>query len=468
MIVQHMYHDMSFDSPFLVVYIGTSLFTIFLPSRWVYEKWGPIFHKLLRVGCCGGDDNNNNNSHNNTDDDVDAVVIIPWRNNHDRSRSSYNDQEVFTEDAEFMPMSRGEEEEDVDTTISSNRHNSSTSTLEIRPPSPLYTAQLQLLSHIDHIYMASKIAPLWFISNYSYAISLHWTTIASSTVLASMGSIFAFLFATCTRYGDERLTRGKVVGVTLCFMGGVATAWADVGGGSLLSSSVVDNRENNNENRILLHRLLQHSADLANSNSSIRWTLVGDVAGLLSAMGYGAYTVLLRHVCPKDENRMSMQLLFGYVGLLNMMALFPVALWLILTPNHDRQSSEEEDEENNNSGQHAATTLTWTIFLYLIGMGLVDNVISDYLWARAVILTSATVASVGLGLTIPMAFLADKVMGSNSQTHLGDVIGALCVLSGFVFVNIREEEMVFSRINSLPENNRTSVDEEKEEEDTQF
>ncbi len=41
------------------------------------------------------------------------------------------------------------------------------------------------------------------------------------------------------------------------------------------------------------------------------------------------YTVLLRQVCPKDEDRMSMQLLFGYVGLLNMISHFPVAVWLV-------------------------------------------------------------------------------------------------------------------------------------------
>ena len=35
------------------------------------------------------------------------------------------------------------------------------------------------------------------------------------------------------------------------------------------------------------------------------------------------------------------------------------------------------------------------IFLFLILKGLLDNVISYYLWARAVILTSATVASGG-------------------------------------------------------------------------
>jgi hypothetical protein len=76
-----------------------------------------------------------------------------------------------------------------------------------------------LLSHLDHLSMASRVVSLWFLSNYSYTVSLRWTSISSSTVLSSMGSIFAFGFATCTQYGDERVTRWKVVGVTLC--GGV-------------------------------------------------------------------------------------------------------------------------------------------------------------------------------------------------------------------------------------------------------
>ncbi len=77
-----------------------------------------------------------------------------------------------------------------------------------------------LLSHLDHLSMTTCVVPLWFLSNYLYAVSLWWTSISSSMVLASMGSIFAFGFATCTRYGDERVTRWKVVGMTLCFMGG--------------------------------------------------------------------------------------------------------------------------------------------------------------------------------------------------------------------------------------------------------
>ena len=100
-----------------------------------------------------------------------------------------------------------------------------------------------------------------------------------------------------------------------------------------------------------------------------------------------------------------------------------------------------EDGADDGIATTTTTTLTRTIFLFLILKGLLDNVISDYLWARAVILTSATVASVGLGLTIPMAFVADSIMGNTEEKrHLGDVLGAMCVLFGFVFVNIDGEE----------------------------
>jgi solute carrier family 35 protein F5 len=80
--------------------------------------------------------------------------------------------------------------------------------------------------------------------------------------------------------------------------------------------------------------------------------------------------------------------------------------------------------------------MTWSIFLFLVLKGLLDNVLSDYLWARAVILTSATVASVSVGLTIPMAFAADILMGNDDSHGKGDILGAVLVLIGFVFVNI--------------------------------
>lgn len=73
--------------------------------------------------------------------------------------------------------------------------------------------------------------------------------------------------------------------------------------------------------------------------------------------------------------------------------------------------------------------------------GLSNNVISDYLWARSVLLTSSTVATVGLSLTIPMAMAADFVFQSESPTVLS-AVGAGLVILGFCLVNIGKETEV--------------------------
>eukprot|EP00581_Thalassiosira_minuscula_P007901 CAMPEP_0183711618 /NCGR_PEP_ID=MMETSP0737-20130205/7091_1 /TAXON_ID=385413 /ORGANISM="Thalassiosira miniscula, Strain CCMP1093" /LENGTH=611 /DNA_ID=CAMNT_0025940175 /DNA_START=152 /DNA_END=1983 /DNA_ORIENTATION=+ len=562
MVVQHLYNDMAFDSPFLIVYIGTSLFSIFLPIRLGYERYGKC---LSRRCCCCCKPSGSNVDKVEEGDEENEIVIIPWRNtNNDTaiiasaSSSSMQDDAYDCEgdglvslsdhntDVELHPLPRNSSHSDdhrsnkhdshkhngidnyheqhhqqqqqstpaaVDheddysftndyciqhyqpsrshSTLSSDSVQSNLSNGTNGTTTPSSSSHHYLLSHIDHIEMAKQVAPLWFLSNYFYAMSLKWTTIASSTVLASMGSIFAFLFATCSRFGDERVTKGKLLGVVLCFLGGVATTWTDVGSESDTATTTgnIDgmmtdaadyyhdgqeyaDAESNNPHRQLSHYLrllrhrppmhLPHISDLEEENSSLL-ILLGDLAGLFSAIGYGAYTVLIRHLCPKDEDRMSMQLLFGYIGLWNMILLLPVAIWVNFSSSsssmengssdyhdpspQDSSSSEWElspstDDTAMDTAAEATTvhtTLTWSIFLFLLLKGLLDNVLSDYLWARAVILTSATVASVGVGLTIPMAFVADWIMGNDDETtgmQAGEVAGAVFVLLGFLFVNV--------------------------------
>ena len=458
---------MAFHSPFLIVYIGTSLFSVFIPIRVGYERYGNngggvVMNRCARRVCCRicfADDDNEVNS----DDEIEQVVVIPWKSiqpiEHDydnggnemetfeTNSNGYHD-EIDTDDVSYEPHGYEEPINGNNSSIArnSNNHNHNTDA-----PGYNNKQQLLLLSHQDHISMATKVAPIWFLSNYFYAMSLQYTSIASSTVLASMGSIFAFGFATCSKFGDERVTLNKLVGVALCFAGGVATAYVDVNNNGY---SDIAEEEDDDTRRILQHHIIQrvlipHISDIT-TNKPLVQSLLGDLAGLLSAIGYGAYTVLLRYLCPKDENRMSMQLFFGYVGLLNMMVLLPVALWVIFVSSNNNTDNSEQGmssssssaynnpRQNDTEEDYVHTTLTWTIFLFLILKGLLDNVLSDYLWARAVILTSATVASVGVGLTIPMAFMADWIMGNDTGT--GGIIPAVFVTLGFVFVNIGSDK----------------------------
>lgn len=90
------------------------------------------------------------------------------------------------------------------------------------------------------------------------------------------------------------------------------------------------------------------------------------------------------------------------------------------------------------SGSEHFKHLTWTVFGYMCISGLFNNVISDYLWARSVVLTSSTVATVGLSITIPLAMVSDLLVHHEAPTALSGV-GATLVIIGFCLVNLTRE-----------------------------
>lgn len=70
--------------------------------------------------------------------------------------------------------------------------------------------------------------------------------------------------------------------------------------------------------------------------------------------------------------------------------------------------------------------------------GFADTVLADYFWARAVVLTSPTVATIGMSITIPIAILTDYIIKGVQATWVS-VLGAMCVVAGFVLVNLAPE-----------------------------
>lgn len=450
-LAQYLYQNLNFNSPFLLTYIGTSLFVIMIPSRLLWERrvWQSLLRRFSNDASNDYDGYSRTSTGSNSDTAAVEVhpVIIPWthqlpkteRRASDRFRASIEmgQGEGRRQEHQGIQDNDGNPPFEKRTSVTSlplERRNRSRSSSPIRMDrleeeiasdaentrlttsnGTYIRAEIQgqstfLLSHQDHIQMAMKIAPLWFISNYFYNLSLAYTTITSSTVLSSTGSVFTFIFSlTC---GDEKFTKWKVLGVSMTLAGSIFTTLKDA--------------SNSNDNESDLHQQ----------------QLWGDVAGLISAVGYGGYTVLVRVLCPKDENRMSMQLFLGYIGLINMTMLSPFLLWVI--PRMNGTSTQDNNEVGQDGGQgdvpyYETHQLTAFVFVCLVIKGLFDNVLSDYLWARSIILTSATVATVGVGLTIPIALLSDTfVMGHGDVMSFGNCFGALLVLVGFIFVNIGE------------------------------
>ena len=357
-VVQYLYRDQSFDAPFLLTYIGTSLFVVQIPLHRLYE------HCVSK-----------------NSDGSDGYDSIPTRDEDEEGETGHiggsNNESV-----------RGE---------------NSTST-----ETPFAEIGNYNWTEKDHIIAAAKLSPFWFVSNYAYNASLQHTSITSSTVLVNTGSLFTFLIALLMR--EERFSCWKLLGVLFGLAGSILMG---------LHDAKIAGVDNGNSRMRFLFASVMDSYDDDDDDASAKdddLKLWGDTLSVISASFYGIYTVMVRLLCPKDESLMSMQLFLGYVGLWNMVVLSPIAVYQL-------------------GIAHSVTLSAW-VFGCLVVTGLFNNVLSDYLWARSVVLTSATVASVGLGLTIPFAFISDILMGIEGVLNLESIFGAGFVLSGFALVNL--------------------------------
>ncbi|XP_057773468.1 uncharacterized vacuolar membrane protein YML018C isoform X3 [Salvia miltiorrhiza] len=183
---------------------------------------------------------------------------------------------------------------------------------------------------------------------------MRWRIAKSNTILSSASSLFTFVVAVV--FLGEKFTWLKLISVLLCMGGVIIVSLGDSGSGS---SEVAPN------------------------------PALGDILSLLSAAFYSVYITLIRQKLPDEDDkvqgRVSMAHFLGFLGLFNLLIFFPVALILEL------------------SKLGLFNTLTGKQFGLIVGKGLLDNVVSDYLWAKAVLLTTTTVATAGLSIQALMS-----------------------------------------------------------------
>ncbi|CAM9864644.1 unnamed protein product [Choristocarpus tenellus] len=88
--------------------------------------------------------------------------------------------------------------------------------------------------------------------------------------------------------------------------------------------------------------------------------------------------------------------------------------------------------------------LSLTILGLITVKAMLDNVTSELLWARAVVLTTPTVATVGLALTVPIAFVADLFLHGTIPKPPA-ICGAALVVGGFVLVACKKDTKTLSK-----------------------
>jgi solute carrier family 35, member F5 len=306
-LVQYIFHELSFQGPFFLTYVGITLFAVNLPLWYVSQILWPRFQAWLRGDSWDGKDGKLAHS-----------LLLTKAAGHVGVR------------------------------------------------------QIVKISAI--------VSPLWFIANFTYNQSLNMTSVTSSTIVSSTSTVFTFLLSVCVL--QEPFVWLKLLGVVLCMLGNITTVFNDAG----------------------LH------------DASAQDHVVGDLVALFAAFMYGVYISAIRRLIP-DEESVSISLFFGFLGVINFVCLLPFVVAFHYT------------------GIESLSTLSVEI-LVLIGIkGLFDNVLSDYLWARAVLLTSPTVATVGLSLTVPFAIVSDYVFHQAVPSAV-TMLASTLVISGFVFINV--------------------------------
>ncbi|GFZ20148.1 EamA-like transporter family [Actinidia rufa] len=246
------------------------------------------------------------------------------------------------------------------------------------------------------------ISPFWFLAQLTFNLSLKYTTVTSNTILSSASSLFTFLVSLA--FLGERFTWVKLISVLLCMGGTVIVSLGDSETGlSAIASNPV----------------------------------LGDILAVVSAALYAVYITLIRKKLPDDDDaksgRASMAHFLGFLGLFNLLLFLPVALILNFTK------------------LETFSVLTWKQVGLIVGKGLLDNVLSDYLWAKAVLLTTTTVATAGLTIQVPLAAVIDSLTGN--APNLMDYIGAAAVMVGFAGINIPSDAFSRSKEVSLEQEN---------------
>ena len=236
--------------------------------------------------------------------------------------------------------------------------------------------------------LALEFCFLWFGANYFAAGCLEYTTVASSTILASTSSIWTLLLGSILRV--ERFTMRKFIGVCASLLGVALISSIDVSGQS------DENRGN------FPHKTPRELA-------------IGDVMAFVSAVLYGFYTVFMKKRIG-NESRANMPLFFGLVGLCNIVLLWPVFIVLHVS--------------RIETFEMPPTSKILTIVL----VNSASSMISDFCWAYAMLLTSPLIVTVGLSLTIPCSLVGQMLLDAQYASALYWVGAGIMILS-FLFIN---------------------------------
>lgn len=301
--------------------------------------------------------------------------------------------------------------EEEGTGSDSNRSVDMTSPLLTNLEAGTHANQKKRLTLYETIKLSAEFCILWFTANLVTNASLAFTSVASQTILSTTSSFFTlFIGAICH---VESLSKSKVLGSFISFVGIIMVTKSDSH-----------------------QRYQRHIADVSGDDNDAVRVLVGNLLALAGAVLYGVYSTLLKREVG-DETRVNMKIFFGFVGLFNLLFLWPSLI--VLDFFGWEPFSLPKDPK----------------VVVIIFVNCLITFVSDFCWAKAMLLTSPLTVTVGLSITIPLAMFGDVIFKHKTMSALY-LFGATLILGSFFIINKSSEEEHFE--NSITASNYESVE----------
>uniref|UniRef100_A0A182Y335 Solute carrier family 35 member F5 n=1 Tax=Anopheles stephensi TaxID=30069 RepID=A0A182Y335_ANOST len=362
-LTKFLYENENYDKPFFCTYFKASMFTIYLIVLGLIAPWKESCTRNGNYSLMDTIEEDEGYYANGTSSLSDSS-FVPIKTDSQVSGTESDDSSIrsvrFSKVAEVREMSPHEASEALMSRLS-------------------YAASLRVhrqKSHHKTARTALLFCVLWFIANYMFQLALEPSETAMVTLLSSSSSFFTLILAAMfpSSCGDK-FTFSKCFAVLLSMAGAV-----------MVSLSEIDQPKMSR----------------------------GIVLALLSAFFYASYLVLVKRKSDTEE-KISIPLFFGFVGLWNLLLLWPLLFVL--------NFSQLEVFELPSRRQ----------FIVLFVNGLVGTVLSEALWLWGCFLTSSLIGTVAISLQIPLAMLFDMVLHGKTYPLLF-YLGSLPMFLSLVLV----------------------------------
>ncbi|KAH8269501.1 hypothetical protein KR018_004366 [Drosophila ironensis] len=374
-LTKFLYDEAKFDKPFFCTYFKTSMFSIYLLVIGILAPWKES---------CERQNGNYAMMEQNADDEnyysnqavLGDPTYVPIRsphlaatangNNHSVSGTESDDSSVrsvrFSKMAEVREMSAHEATDALMARLS-------------------YAASLRIRRQKTH-HKTAKTALLfcllWFVANYFFQLALEMDETAMITLVSSSSSFFivclAAVFPSAT---GDKLTITKLIAVAMNIAGVVAITMNDL-----------------------------HDTKMTR----------GVLLALFSAFFYAAYLVFVKRKSDTEE-KVDIPLFFGFVGLWNLLLLWPIFFILHFT--------KIETFELPSQGQFALLFLN----------GLIGTVLAEALWLWGCFLTSSLIGTLAMSLQIPLAILFDVLLKNKPYSPMF-YMGSIPIFVALILVSL--------------------------------